>query len=75
MSLAAAAMFCLYFALAEGTGAIRASPGKRFMRLAVLGRDGGQPSRTTIIQRAAIVAAFVQLDWNYILPPSLTAWL
>lgn len=65
MVLGSAGLFCLYFGLTEGTGARRASLGKRLTSLAVVSRDGSQASRTAIVERSAIIAAIFVVDWGY----------
>ncbi len=55
--------FVLYFVIAEGFGAVRASPGKRTRRLTVLDREGRMPSFEMIAIRAAVLGlAFLRWD-------------
>ena len=63
MSAAKVVVFCLYFALTEGLGGTRASPGKRLLGLAVVLRDGQTASTQVILGRAAILSLILVTDW------------
>lgn len=67
MMLGSPVWFCLYFAVTEGSGEIRASPGKRVAKIAVMARDGHPSSLQAVVARAAILTAILDAKWNEIL--------
>ncbi len=67
MMLGSPVWFCLYFAVTEGVGAVRTSPGKRVAKIAVRPRDGRLSSLQAVVARAAILAAILDTEWNEIL--------
>ena len=67
MMLGSPVWFCLYFAMTEGVGEVRASPGKRVAKIAVRRRDGRLSSLQAVVARAAILAAILNAEWDEIL--------
>ena len=67
MMLGSPVWFCLYFAMTEGVGEVRASPGKRVAKIAVRCRDGRLASLRAVVARAAILAALLNAEWDDIL--------